>query len=100
MLPRRRDGRRSDAPWDYWVDEAYYTTSDASRQGEDARGASARRARQARARDDLDNRFDRAHLVRGSLVFLQFGAKELPQWCASPLSTVSPPAQNSKPAYT
>jgi len=31
VLPGRRDGRRSDAPSDYRVDEAYYTTSDASR---------------------------------------------------------------------
>jgi len=36
VLPRRRDGRRSDAPWDYWVDEAYYTSSGAPRQGGDA----------------------------------------------------------------
>ena len=36
MLPRRRDGRRSDAPWDYWVDEAYYTSSGTARQGGDA----------------------------------------------------------------
>ena len=35
MLPRRQDGRRSDTRSDYWVDEAYYTSSATPRQGGD-----------------------------------------------------------------